>query len=269
MAFVSTLRHAVIALAFLAASATAATAADTDEEQYASLLRTINPHLQVHQSLRFAHSVVADAERTNLDPQLIVALVTVESHWRPNAISRVGARGLGQLMPGTAQILGVDAWDPMQNIRGAATYLRAMLNHFADSGSNRLRYAIGAYNAGPKAVDRYHGIPPYTETQNYVRKVLAAWRKIRLHFGSAFGAQHAAPDAIAATADGRLWLTNAGASALPVNAEAGDASAAPAAGTAPATGTAAAATAATVAAQAATVAAQATTAAATVAPATP
>jgi hypothetical protein len=233
MAFVSTLRQFVIAIAFISAGATAASAADTDETQYATLLRTINPHLQVHQSLRFAHSVVADAERSNIDPQLIVALVTVESHWRPDAISRVGARGLGQLMPGTAATLGVNAWNPLQNIRGAATYLRAMLNHFADSGENRLRFAIGAYNAGPKAVDRYHGIPPYTETQNYVRKVLAAWRKIKVQFGSAFADRADAEPGFASTADGKLWLTNANASALPVNAEsAGDATAAAAAATA-------------------------------------
>jgi soluble lytic murein transglycosylase-like protein len=216
----TTLRRVVVALAFVLAGTSVATAADTDETQYATLLRTINPHLQVHQSQRFAHSVVADAERSNLDPRLIVALVTVESHWRPNAISRVGARGLGQLMPSTAATLGVNAWNPIQNIRGAATYLRAMLDHFADSGDNRLRFAIGAYNAGPKAVDRYHGIPPYTETQNYVRKVLAVWRKIKVQFGSAFAGREAAPPDLAAGADGKLWLTNANASALPVTAAA-------------------------------------------------
>jgi hypothetical protein len=157
----STLRLLVALIAIFAAAGGVASAAGDDELQYATLLRTINPHLQVHQSLTYARSLVADAERSNLDPRLIVALVTVESHWRPNAISPVGARGLGQLMPGTAAILGVNAWDPTQNIRGAATYLRAMMDHFAGRGGNTLPFAIGAYNAGPKAVDRYHGIPPW------------------------------------------------------------------------------------------------------------
>ena len=193
---------------------TAASASGDDEQHYATLLRTINPHLQIHQSQAYARSLVADAERANLDPRLIVALVTIESHWRPNAISPVGARGLGQLMPGTAAGLRVNAWDPTQNIRGAATYLRAMLDHFAGRGTKTLPYAIGAYNAGPRAVDHYHGIPPYVETQNYVRKVLAMWRKIKVHFGDAF-TDSGQP--VPATADGALWLANTGASALPVS----------------------------------------------------
>ena len=217
MQFVSTtLRLGVALISLLCCSAAAASADDTDASHYATLLRTINPHLQMHQSLAFAHSLVADAERSNLDPRLIVALVTVESHWRPNAMSRVGARGLGQLMPGTAATLGVNAWDPTQNIRGAATYLRAMLDHFAGRGDNTMRYAIGAYNAGPKAVDRYHGIPPYRETQNYVRKVFAAWSKLKIRFGDAF-THPATASSLPTAADGKLWLANSNASALPVS----------------------------------------------------
>jgi len=211
----STLRLVVALIALFAAAGGVASAAGDDEVQFATLLRTINPHLQVHQSLSYAHSLVTDAERSNLDPRLIVALVTVESQWRPNAISPVGARGLGQLMPGTAAILGVNAWDPSQNIRGAATYLRAMMDHFAGRGGNTLPFAIGAYNAGPKAVDRYHGIPPYTETQNYVRKVLAMWHRIKIRLGDAFANT---ADAATAPGDAKLWLTNADASALPVSA---------------------------------------------------
>src|SRR5476649_1305972 len=82
------------------------------ETNYASVLRTINPHLQVHESLAFARSLLADSERSKLDPNLIMALVTVESSWRKDAVSRHGARGLGQLMPTTAAKLGVNAWDP-------------------------------------------------------------------------------------------------------------------------------------------------------------
>jgi soluble lytic murein transglycosylase-like protein len=211
----TTLRRVVVASLLCVATASPALADPTGEAQYATLLRRINPHLQVHQSLAFARSVMVDAERTRLDPNLIVALVTVESHWRPNARSRVGARGLGQLMPSTAALLGVNAWDPTQNIRGAATYLRAMLDHFADRGANQLRYAIGAYNAGPKAVERYHGIPPFSETQNYVRKVLAQWRKIKVRFGP----DSAAPSVTAVTIapDRKMWAAEDDASALPVS----------------------------------------------------
>jgi soluble lytic murein transglycosylase-like protein len=214
----STLRFCVLLTAVFAGGVAAAGAADTGELEYASLLRTINPHLQVHQSIAYAHSLVADAERSNLDPRLVVALVTVESHWHPNAISHSGARGLGQLMPGTAATLGVDAWDPTQNIRGATTYLRAMLDHYSRNGDNTLPYAIGAYNAGPRAVDRYHGIPPYHETQNYVRKVLAMWQTIKVRLGDALaGAVGNGPSAIAED-ETRFWLGDADASALPASA---------------------------------------------------
>jgi soluble lytic murein transglycosylase-like protein len=213
MRFGLTLRLFVALFTLFAASLAPASADETNELQYASLLRSINPQLQVHQSLAYAHSLVTDAERSNIDPRLIVALVTVESHWRPDALSPVGARGLGQLMPGTAATLGVNAWDPKQNIRGAATYLRAMLDHFAGSGTNTLRDAIGAYNAGPHAVDRYHGIPPFAETQNYVRKVLAAWRSLKIRFASAFGT-----DSLAGAPDAKLWLEDPNASALPDSA---------------------------------------------------
>jgi len=211
----STLRLCAALIALFASGTAAAVA--SDEGQYAALLRTINPHLQVHESITYAHSLVVDAHRTNLDPRLIVALVTVESHWHPDAISPVGARGLGQLMPGTAAVLGVNAWDPTQNIRGAATYLRAMINHFAGSGHNMMPFAIGAYNAGPRAVDRYHGIPPYTETQNYVRKVMAMWRKIKIRLGTAFAAPSVAVAPATTSPDDAMWLESPGASALAVS----------------------------------------------------
>jgi soluble lytic murein transglycosylase-like protein len=218
MAVSTTLRRGVVAALLCVATAAPALADTTGETQYATLLRTINPHLQVHQSLAFARSLMVDAERTRLDPNLIVALVTVESHWRPDARSRVGARGLGQLMPSTAALLRVNAWDPSQNIRGAATYLRAMLDHFADRGANQLRYAIGAYNAGPKAVERYNGIPPYSETQNYVRKVLAQWRKIKVRFGPDVASVPAGITAAAIAPDRKMWAAPADATALPVSA---------------------------------------------------
>ncbi len=175
-------------------------------ERYATVLRTINPHLQVHQSVAFARSILATAERNDLNPELLTALVTVESGWRPDAVSWAGARGLGQLMPSTARTLGVNPRDPSENLHGAGQYLKAMIDRFADRGGNALRYAIGAYNAGPKAVEKYHGIPPYAETRNYVRKVLSMWHVLNGRIG---GIATSAPDE-------RTWLANADTSALAV-----------------------------------------------------
>src|SRR5665213_2730134 len=166
------LRVTVALTVALAASVHPAGAAETPvaETNYAIVLRTINPHLQVHQSLAYARSLLAVCERSNLDPNLILALVTVESSWRQTAVSRRGARGLGQLMPTTAARLGVNPRDPSQNLRGASAYLRTLIDRFAGRGVNAMRDAIGAYNAGPLAVEKYRGIPPYDETQHYVTK---------------------------------------------------------------------------------------------------
>lgn len=108
------------------------------------------------------------AQEFNLDEDIFIALISAESAWNPNAVSPKGAKGLAQLMPDTARSLGVaDPFDPLQNLRGGARFLRQMLDQF---GSYEL--ALAAYNAGPGAVRRYNGIPPYSETQNYVRKIL-------------------------------------------------------------------------------------------------
>ncbi|HWP30806.1 MAG TPA: lytic transglycosylase domain-containing protein [Fimbriimonadales bacterium] len=109
------------------------------------------------------------ADEFGLDRNIFRALISAESGWNPNSVSPKGAQGLTQLMPSTAQALGVlDPFDPIQNLRGGAKYLRQMLDEF---GSYEL--ALAAYNAGPGAVKRYGGIPPYPETQNYVRKILS------------------------------------------------------------------------------------------------
>ncbi|WP_347268326.1 lytic transglycosylase domain-containing protein [Paracoccus sp. (in: a-proteobacteria)] len=106
----------------------------------------------------------AVARKHGVPEDLFLRLVQQESGWNPSARSHKGARGLAQLMPGTAARLGVDAGDPLQNLEGGARYLRMMYNTF---GSWRL--ALAAYNAGPGAVTKYGGVPPYRETRNYVR----------------------------------------------------------------------------------------------------
>jgi soluble lytic murein transglycosylase-like protein len=104
----------------------------------------------------------------NIDVELLASVVKTESGGHANAVSRTGARGLMQLMPGTARDLGVeDAFKPDQNIAGGVSYLDALLVRYKDN----LSLALAAYNAGPAAVDKYHGIPPYRETRAYVARV--------------------------------------------------------------------------------------------------
>jgi hypothetical protein len=105
----------------------------------------------------------------NVDRDLLASLVKAESNGNARAVSRAGAQGLMQLMPGTAADLGVhDSFRPDQNVQGGSTYLDALLTRYHDN----LALALAAYNAGPAAVDKYHGIPPYRETRLYVASVI-------------------------------------------------------------------------------------------------
>lgn len=109
------------------------------------------------------------ARRHNVPEDLFLRLVQQESGWNPRAVSHKGATGLAQLMPDTARLLRVDIDDPRQNLEGGARYLRMMYDRF---GSWRL--ALAAYNAGPLAVERHDGVPPFRETRNYVRAILGS-----------------------------------------------------------------------------------------------
>lgn len=115
--------------------------------------------------------VTAESATNRLHPELLYSVIAAESNFDPQAISAKGAIGLMQLMPGTAAELQVNPHDPAQNVQGGAQYLRFLLNRYAGS-RDQLVKAIAAYNAGPAAVDRYNGIPPYAETQNFVSRVL-------------------------------------------------------------------------------------------------
>ena len=114
------------------------------------------------------------SDLNSLDPKLLRSVIQVESAFNARAVSREGARGLMQLMPATARELGVaDSFDPQQSILGGARYLKQMMDEFG-----RIELALAGYNAGPGAVRRYKGIPPYMETRDYVRKVMSLYRGV-------------------------------------------------------------------------------------------
>lgn len=134
-----------------------------------------NPHLPPEQASRIAGAVLASSDRYRVDPRLVVAMVGVESEFKPRLRSSKGALGLGQLMPETVRDLQVaDPFDPDQNLDGAVRYLKRHLVTFR----GRHPLALAAYNAGGGAVRKWHGIPPYRETHAYVRHVLHLYRQL-------------------------------------------------------------------------------------------
>ncbi|HUE90382.1 MAG TPA: lytic transglycosylase domain-containing protein [Vicinamibacterales bacterium] len=124
----------------------------------------------------FAELIETVAFEHGIDPALVHAVVEAESNYRATAKSRVGARGLMQVMPATGRDLGVASaamlFDPHANLEAGVKYLKSLLQRFDGDLTN----ALAAYNAGPGAVSRYRGVPPYQETRNYVRKVLASFQ---------------------------------------------------------------------------------------------
>lgn len=124
-------------------------------------------------AMPFAPEIVSAAAASGLEAALVRAVIAAESAFDPQAMSPKGAQGLMQLMPATAAELGVgDVWDPNENIRGGSTHLARLVRRYGD-----VPLALAAYNAGEGAVDRYGGIPPFRETQTYVQRVLAYYRR--------------------------------------------------------------------------------------------
>lgn len=147
--------------------------------------------------------VEAIATAYGVDPRLVDLMIRMESGYNPAAVSPKGARGIMQLMPGTAALYGVaDPFDPFENIRGGVRYFKDLLERFGHD----LTMALAAYNAGPEAVERYGGVPPFEETRTYVGSILGAYNgSERPLLGGGFGRpRHSAPVEVSRGAGGTV-----------------------------------------------------------------
>ena len=150
---------------------------------YYTAIRGLNPRLSEAEANTITSSILYFSDQNEVDPRLIIAMIIAESGFDMNSTSHTGAMGLGQLMPGTARSLGVtDAYDPVQNIGGSVKLLRAHLDRYGGAPRHagvipfdQIKLVMAAYNAGPGAVSKYHGVPPFRETQRYVQKVAALY----------------------------------------------------------------------------------------------
>jgi soluble lytic murein transglycosylase-like protein len=152
---------------------------------YRAAIRSFNKRLSEGEVDAITTSVLVFSERMEVDPRLVIAVIVAESSFNPSATSRVGAMGLGQIMPGTAREIGLtNPYDPVQNVAGAVYLLKTRLDKYSggaakqDLSMRHIVLALAAYNAGMGAVKRHGGVPPYRETRNYVKKVERIYRQL-------------------------------------------------------------------------------------------
>lgn len=153
---------------------------------YRAAVQGMNPRLASGDVDKITSSILYFSDHSDIDPRLVMAMVIAESGFNLYSTSRTGAMGLGQLMPGTARGLGVtDAYDPIQNIAASVHLLRGHLDNYggAPAGAgiipfDQIALTMAAYNAGPGAVRKYHGVPPYRETRRYVARVSALYKRM-------------------------------------------------------------------------------------------
>jgi soluble lytic murein transglycosylase-like protein len=151
-----------------------------EEPAYANAVRSYNRHLSEAEAKVIARAILTYCKQTEweVDPRLVMAVVRAESAFRPQAVSKVGALGLGQLMPATAKSMGIrDAFDPIQNLYGCVKYLERE-NYRWRGQDNKLDLIIASYNAGAGAVQKYNGVPPYRETKNFLVTVKRYYREL-------------------------------------------------------------------------------------------
>jgi len=152
---------------------------------YKNAVKSFNRKLSDAQADTIARSILGFSYKYKVDARLVCAVILAESHFRVGATSGAGAQGLGQLMPSTAAGLGVNnAYDPVENVYGSVRYIKSMLDRTSGNKKwheltwNDLSLALAAYNAGPGAVKKHGGVPPYRETQNYVRRVTSIYKQL-------------------------------------------------------------------------------------------
>ena len=137
-----------------------------------------NPRMSIAMATHLAQSLIHSGERHGVDPFLLAALISQESRFNPNVVSPGGAVGLGQILPTTAAELGVNPYDPAQNIEGCAKYLARQLRRWKHR-DDAVRLALASYNAGPGAVEKYGTVPPYRITQHYVAVITTRQRALK------------------------------------------------------------------------------------------